>query len=127
MADIIGSVSVTGGGRRDVVPTVTVDSNGNPTGGNVYILAGPNATLTAGSPGTTVTGVAGGYIVWAYQFTGTAPSLVLESLGPDGTNWQTVATVSASGTTAIYFGANSSVRVRNAGANSITALSSSLS
>lgn len=94
---------------------------GQPT----YQLAN-NQTLAAGGTTAAVAGITGGSYIWSYQFSGTSPSLILEALGPDGTNYQTIATVTQSGTQGVVLGQGSTVRLRNAGANQITGLYSSL-
>lgn len=116
----------TGSGTSSILKVQQVGADGFATSGSPATLAS-NVTLAAGASTTPVTGIAGASYVWAYQFGGTTPSLVLEALGPDGTNYQTVATVTASGTQGIVLGSNSTVRLRNSGANSITGLYSSLS
>jgi hypothetical protein len=102
------------------------DSDGNPMGGASYSLAS-NATITATSGTTPVTGIAKGNYVWNAVFTGT--SVKLQSLGADGATWFDVATLSASGTFAgeIRFGANSQVRLYNPNGTSDTGVYSSIS
>lgn len=91
-----------------------------------YTLAS-NETLAGSASRSPVTsGIAGGSYIWAYQFAGTTPSLILESLGPDGVNYQTIATVTASGAQGVVIGSNATVRLRNGTANPITGLSSNL-
>lgn len=119
-------------------PFTPVDGSGNVIGTsgsptitqsqqNTYTLASNVASLAAGATTTPVAGVVGGAYIWGYQFAGTTPSLIIESLGPDGLNYITVATVTASGAQGLTFGNNATVRLRNAGANPITGLSSNLS
>jgi hypothetical protein len=111
------------------MPVISVNADGTPNSGSsssTYTLASAIASLAPGATTTPITGVTGASYIWAYQFAGTTPSLVIETLGPDGTNYQTVATVTASGQQGIVLGQNSTVRLRNAGANAITTLSSSL-
>lgn len=92
-----------------------------------YPLIAIGSTLAGNTAATPVTGIIGGSYIWAYQLGGTSPSLILEALGPDGVNYQTVATVTASGTQWVGAGNNATFRLRNGTANSITGLSSSLS
>jgi len=94
-----------------------------------YPLA-TNATLASGANTAPVTVTSSASYGWAYIFGGTTPSLALQALGPDGTTWQTIATVSASGAQGIVIfagAAGAQIRLLNTGANSITGLSSTLS
>lgn len=99
---------------------------GGPEAGYSYALSAANSTLAASASGVAVPNVKGGSYIWAYQLGGTSPSLVLESLGPDGATYQTIATVTASGTQGVVIGSNATVRLRNGTANPITGLSSNL-
>lgn len=123
---MFGTLVDGGSGRQALVAGVQlVGANGVALQGQSYTLY-PGGTLAASTAATAVTGVAGGSYVWSYQFGGTTPSLVLESLGPDGVTYQTIATVTASGTQGVVIGNNATVRVRNGTANAITNLYSSL-
>ncbi len=112
---------------------VPVAATGTPAAGgvsNTYQLASAQ-TLAAGANTTPVTIPAGNSASygWDYVFGGTSPSLKLQSLGADGTTWLDVATVTASGQqgVVIFTGSGGAqVRLLNAGANSITGLSSRL-
>lgn len=84
-------------------------------------------TLTAGSNTGTTANVIGGSYIFDAIMAGTGNSLVLETLGPDGTTYQTVTTLTASGQVGIVIGNNATVRIRNSGGSSITSLSASLS
>lgn len=116
---------------RVAEPMFLVDNQGNQItsfgpSNNTYTLAS-NQTLAGNASTTPVTGVQGGSYIWAYQFGGTTPSLVLETLGPDGVTYQAVGSaVTASGQTGVVIGQNATVRLRNTTGNSITGLSSSL-
>jgi hypothetical protein len=118
-----------GNSATDPMFTRAVDATGKDAGTSAatYTLASNTASLPAGGTTPVVTGVQGASYVFAYQFGGTSSSLVLESLGPDGVNYQTITTVTASGTQGIVIGQGATVRLRNAGANAITNLSASLS
>jgi len=88
--------------------------------------------ITSGTlAATTSTGIKtlyGGSYIWAYQFTGTSPQLILEALGPDGTTYiQVGTTATATGSQGVVLGNNAIVRLRNgSGSNAINSLSSSL-
>jgi hypothetical protein len=115
--------SATGG--TAAAPTYTQDVQ------NTYTLAS-NASLAAGTTNATtpVSGIKGGSYIFAYQFTQAATvSLILEALGPDGTTYQTISSLSAtSGTVGIVLGENSTVRLRNgSGTNAVSALYANLS
>jgi len=116
----------TGSGSSSVLRFQQVGADGYVAGGTPSTLAS-NATLAAGASTTPVTGIGGASYIWAYQFAGTTPSLVIEALGPDGVNYQTITTATASGSQGIVLGSNSTVRLRNAGANQITGLYSNIS
>ena len=123
-------------GRSGSVRMMTpVDAAGNAvaTSPATYLLAGsPLASLAAGAttqPVTIPAGQSASY-GWATTMTGTSPSLAIEALGADGTTYFTVATITAPGTmpVVIFTGSGgATVRLRNTGANPITALTSSLS
>lgn len=113
-------------GKVAGIPAVQIVDGAGIGTNSTYSLAS-NATLPGNATTTPVTGVKGGRYIFAYQFGGTSPSLILESLGPDGATYQTVATVTAGGSQSVEFGENSTVRLRNGTANSITGLSASLS
>lgn len=120
---------------RPIRPMAVVSFNpltgdfGSAASSKTYALATAVASLAAGANTTPVTVTDTASYGWSYLFGGTSPSLVLESLGADGTTWQVAATVTASGQQGIgiFAGAGgASVRLRNAGANPITGLTSSL-
>lgn len=86
------------------------------------------ATLAAGATSSTVAVNRSGTYGFTVILTGTSPSLTLQQLGPDGTTWMDVVTVTASGSQpiTIFAGAGgAAVRLKNAGANPITALTAS--
>lgn len=92
---------------------------------NTYQLAS-SQSLASGANTTAVTGVIGASYIWNVVGTFTTGTVSLQSLGSDGSTWQTVATVSASGNVGVVIGNNASVRLLGAVATT-TALSSSLS
>lgn len=108
-------------------PMYLVDAAGE--AGSITIQLATNATLAAGASTTPMTVSKTSSYGWNYILSGTSPSLKLQSLGADGTTWVDIATVTASGAQRIDIFAGSTgaqVRLFNAGANPITALSSTL-
>ena len=114
---------------------VSVAESGGASGPTpaTYLLAGsPLASLAAGAttqPVTIPAGQSASY-GWATTMTGTSPSLAIEAVSADGATYFTVATITAPGTTPVVIFTGSggaTVRLRNTGANPITALTSSLS
>ncbi|APX66283.1 hypothetical protein AV944_11085 [Sphingomonas sp. LK11] len=101
-----------------------VDGNGNATSNQTYTLAS-NATITATTGTTPVTGVQGGSYIWDVQFTGT--SVTLQALGSDGVTWRDVATRTSSGTTGVVIGQGASVRLYNPNNAALTGVYSNLS
>jgi hypothetical protein len=98
--------------------------------GTTVVLANNVVSLAAGANTTPQTVTTTASYGWSYIFGGTTPSLKLQALGADGSTWQDVATVTASGAQGIGVfagGGGASVRLFNAGANPITGLTSSLS
>lgn len=115
------------GNQKQVLFVTGMDPNGNALG-QTYQLATSLASLASGGTTGDTAGIAGGSYIWAYQLGGTSPSLVLEALGPDGSTWITIATVTATGQQGVVLGNAARVRLRNgSGSNAITGLSSSLS
>lgn len=107
----------------EATPVVSVDAAGRPAGAAasaVYLAS--NVTLAAGATSQPVTNLPAGTYIFGAQFSGTSPSLVLEYLGPDGTNYLTLATLTVSGSQGVVLGSNTTLRLRNSGANSITSL-----
>jgi hypothetical protein len=92
-----------------------------------YTLASAIASLAGNTATTSVSAVDSGSYVWSYVLGGTTPSLILQTLGPDGTTWQNVATVTASGSQVVTIPSSATVRLLNNTANAITGLSSKLS
>jgi hypothetical protein len=81
-------------------------------------------SLTAGSASAPMPVPRSGRYGWAYQFTGTGP-LALQVVGPDNATWQTIGSVSASGSgvAEIFAGASGTrVRLLNAGPDTLTNL-----
>lgn len=104
------------------VATVAADKSGGTA--STYTLAN-NATISATSGTTPVTGVQGGSYIWDVQFTGT--SVTLQALGSDGSTWRDVATRTTSGTTGVVIGQGASVRLYNPNSTSLTGVYSNLS
>lgn len=92
--------------------------------GLVYQLAS-NITVAANAGTTSTAAVRGGSYIFDAQFTGT--SIVLQALGADGTTYRNVATLSASGSTGVVLGANSTVRLYNPNGAADTGVYASLS
>lgn len=124
-----GSLTSTGTPRVSTAPA-TYQLAG--TRGTPAAPGAPLASLAAGATTTPVTIPAGqsASYAWSATFGGTTPSLVLEALGADDTTYYTVATLTASGSlgVVVFTGDGGAiVRLRNAGTNAITNLSSRLS
>jgi hypothetical protein len=107
------------GRQAQLMPVVLVDAAGGTP--EPQMLAS-NATLAAGATTAPVTGIAGAVYVWSYVLSGTTPQLVLEFQGPDGATWIPMATVTGNGAQNIVLSPNSTIRLRNGGANPITGL-----
>lgn len=107
------------GRQAQLMPVVMVDAAGGTP--EPQMLAS-NATLAPGASTAPVTGIAGAVYVWSYVLSGTTPQLVLEFQGPDGATWIPMTTVSANGAGNIVLSPNSTIRLRNGGANPITGL-----
>ena len=133
--DALGNVAPVGVGAPNLaMPVSGVDANGNLQRYNAdgtpyqptYQLAS-NITLAGSAATTPITAVTGGSYVFDARFGGTTPSLNLQALGADGVTWVNVgAALTAGGNVGVVIGQGASVRILNNTANSITALSASL-
>lgn len=111
------------------MPVYTVDGAGNIAGPATFTLALATASLAAGASTTPVVIKASKTYAFSYIFGGTSPSLKLQALGADGSTWQDIATVTATGSQTVDIFAGSggaALRLTNGGANPITTLSASL-
>ena len=73
--------------------------------------AGVTLLSDADETGAATSALTGGTYLWQYQGTFGGTTLTLESLGPDGSTYQTVATATAAGQTPILVGQGDILRV----------------
>ncbi len=79
-----------------------------------------NISLAAGAASTAITAVAAGSYIFEAIFTGS--DLQLQRLGPDGATWINAGTLATSGSVGVVLAANDTLRLRNASAAAMSAI-----
>lgn len=93
-----------------VDPTTLDDiAGGAGASGAVTLLSNASAT------GSATSAMAGGTYLWQYQGTFSGATLTLQSLGPDGSTYQDVASVTSAGQQAVLVGQGDILRVSISG------------